>query len=178
MTTFNQMSGYNQYSYGPIKVSFADKCPYKLSVGKFSSIANLQVFLAHGDGHDCSFVSTFPFGLQLANIFQVENHSKNSNGDVSIGNDVWIGANSTIMSGVTVGDGAVIAANSHVIKNVEPYSIVGGNPAQHIKYRFTPTQIEKLLKIKWWNWDDQKIQQFIHLICSNNVDEFINSCDI
>jgi virginiamycin A acetyltransferase len=96
-------------------------------------------------------------------------------GDVIIGNDVWIGANVTIMSGVTIGDGAVIANNSHVVKNVEPYSLVGGNPAKLIKYRFTPEQIEKLLKIKWWYWDDKKINKFTPLLCNDNIDKFINS---
>ena len=93
-------------------------------------------------------------------------------GDVTIGNDVWIGSNVTIMSGVTNGDGAVIANNSHVVKNVEAYSLAGGNPAKLIKYRFTPEQIEALLKIKWWYWDDAKITPFL---CNNNIDEFITS---
>jgi virginiamycin A acetyltransferase len=95
-------------------------------------------------------------------------------GNVIIGNDVWIGANVTIMSGVTIGDGVVIANNSHVVKDVEPYSLIGGNPAKLIKYRFTPEQIEKLLKIKWWYWDDEKINTFTPLLC-NNIDEFIKS---
>jgi virginiamycin A acetyltransferase len=78
------------------------------------------------------------------------------------------------MSGVTIGDGAVIANNSHVIKNVEPYSLVGGNPAKLIKFRFSKEQIEKLLEIKWWFWDDEKINKHIHLLCNTNIDEFIS----
>jgi serine acetyltransferase len=77
------------------------------------------------------------------------------------------------MSGITIGDGAVIAANSHVVKNVEPYSIVGGNPAKFIKYRFSPEQIEKLLEIKWWNWEDEKINKYTPLLCNTDIDEFI-----
>lgn len=79
------------------------------------------------------------------------------------------------MSGVTIGDGAVIANNSHVVKDIEPYSIVGGNPAKLIKYRFTSYQIEKLLEIKWWDWDDKKINKYTHLLCSNNIEEFIDT---
>ena len=79
------------------------------------------------------------------------------------------------MSGITIGDGAVIANNSHVVKNVESYSIIGGNPAKLIKYRFTNEQIEKLLKIKWWYWDDKKINEKTSLLCNNNIDDFINS---
>ena len=86
--------------------------------------------------------------------------------------------NVTIMSGVTVSDGAVIAANSHVVKDVEPYSIVGGNPARHIKYRFSQEQIEKLLKIGWWNWDDEKIQENVPLLCNKYIDMFIEEHDV
>jgi len=74
-----------------------------------------------------------------------------------IGNDVWIGQYVTIMPGVKIGDGAIIAANSTVVKNVEPYSIVGGNPANMIKKRFDDGTIELLLKLQWWDWDEKKI---------------------
>jgi serine acetyltransferase len=79
------------------------------------------------------------------------------------------------MSGVTIGDGAIIANNSHVVKNVEPYSLVGGNPAKLIKYRFDPEIIEKLLMIKWWDWDDEKINKFTPLLCSSNIQNFIDA---
>lgn len=94
-----------------------------------------------------------------------------SNGDVIIGNDVWIGYGATLMSGVKVGDGAVIAANSVVTKNVEPYTIVGGNPAKVIRKRFEKEVIEKLLKIQWWNWDDSKINKNLKFLCSDNLNE-------
>jgi hypothetical protein len=81
------------------------------------------------------------------------------------------------MSGITVGDGAVIANNSHVVKNVEPYSIVGGNPAKLIKYRFSEDQIKKLLEIRWWDWSTEKINQFCPLLCNEKIDEFIILAD-
>ena len=81
--------------------------------------------------------------------------------NVTIGNDVWIGSNSTILSGVNIGDGSVILANSKVIQDIEPYSIVGGDPAIFIKYRFTSEKIDNLLKIKWWDLTDEKINQYI-----------------
>jgi len=90
-----------------------------------------------------------------------------------IGNDVWIGENTTIMSGVKIADGVIIAANSHVVKDIEPYSVVGGNPAQFIKYRFRAEQIEKLKQIAWWNWDDKKINDNMDLLLSDNIDKFI-----
>ena len=81
------------------------------------------------------------------------------------------------MSGITVGDGAIIANNSHVVKNVEPYSITGGNPAKTIKYRFTKEQIEKLLEIKWWTWDDEKINRYVHLLCNPDIDQFLRAAE-
>jgi len=156
----------------------------KLTIGAFCSIAPCQVFL--GGNHRTDFISTYPF----ASFGHVWSNAKNipfisppnalmnqenknpchySNGDVVIGNDVWIGDGVTIMSGVTIGDGAVIAANSHVVKNVEPYSIVGGNPARLIKYRFPKEVIDKLLEIKWWDWPDDKINEFIPILCSGDI---------
>lgn len=147
----------------------------QFKIGNFCSVAeNVHVYL--GGNHRTDWVTTFPFGHIHQNVFNSFNGAghPSTKGDVVVGNDVWIGSGVTIMSGVTIGDGAVIANNSHVVKNVEPYSLVGGNPAKIIKYRFTPEQIDKLLEIKWWYWDDEKINKFAPLLCSN-VDEFIKS---
>jgi acetyltransferase-like isoleucine patch superfamily enzyme len=150
-----------------------------LKVGSFCSIgAGLVVFF--GGNHRTDWVSTFPFGNTPGGLFFKKPNKEldKSNRNVTIGNDVWIGESVTIMYGVTVGDGAVIAANSHVVKDVEPYSIVGGNPARRIKYRFSQEQIEKLLKIKWWDWDDEKIQENIPLLCNKYIDMFIEEHDV
>jgi acetyltransferase-like isoleucine patch superfamily enzyme len=167
---------FGKHTYGNPEIHWENENS-KLSVGNFCSISkDVKIFLGNGFGHDVSFVSTYPFGYTKQHIFtNVKNNSRDTKGDVIIGNDVWIGTNVTIMSGVTIGDGSVIANNSHVIKNVEPYSLVGGNPAKLIKYRFSQEQIEKLLEIKWWNWDDNKINKFTHLLTSNNIDDFIKS---
>lgn len=147
----------------------------ELTIGSFCSIAeNCKIYL--GGNHRTDWVTTFPFGhieKELFNTFDGKGHPK-TNGNVSIGNDVWIGASVTIMSGVTVGDGAVLANNSHVVKNVEPFSIVGGNPAQLIKYRFSKKQIDDLLKIGWWNWEDEEINKAIPFLCNTNIDQFID----
>lgn len=147
----------------------------KVIIGNFCSIGdNLKVYLGNGSGHDIEFVSTYPFGHINTDVFpNVINSSRNTNGNIIINNDVWIGENVTLMSGITIGNGAVIAANSHVVKNVEAYSVVGGNPAKHIKYRFTKEQIEALLKIEWWNWTTEKINKYTHLLSSYNIDDFI-----
>jgi acetyltransferase-like isoleucine patch superfamily enzyme len=94
-------------------------------------------------------------------------------GDMRIGNDVWIGLNSLILSGVTVGNGAVIGAGSVVTKDVDEYEIVGGNPAKNIRFRFEPEQINTLKEIKWWDWPVTKIQQNSYLLRSSEIDEFI-----
>lgn len=148
-----------------------------VTCGKFVSIAeNVTIFLGNGIGHDSSFVTTFPFGEIHKNTFpDVKNNSKNTNGSITIGNDVWIGYGSTIMSGLTIGNGSIIAANSHVVKSVEPYSIVGGNPAKHIKYRFSPEQIKNLLEIKWWDWSECRINKYMDLMLSNDIDKFIKT---
>jgi len=166
---------FGKYTYGSPNVLWMND-DAKLVVGNFCSIAsNVNIYL--GGNHRKDFVTTYPFGhINQAkfNIFDGKGHPS-TKGDVIIGNDVWIGSNVTIMSGVIIGDGAIIANNSHVVKNIEPYSLVGGNPAKLIKYRFTPEQIEKLLEIKWWFWDDEKINKFTPLLCNNNIDTFINS---
>ena len=164
---------YGKYTYGRAEIhSWSEDS--KLLVGNFCSIAaNIHVYL--GGNHRMDWVTTYPFGHVNQNVFNTfdgKGHPS-TKGDVIIGNDVWIGDNVTIMSGVTIGDGAVLANNSHVIKNVEPYSLVGGNPAKLIKYRFTKEQISKLLEIKWWYWDDQKINKFTALLCNENIDDFI-----
>jgi acetyltransferase-like isoleucine patch superfamily enzyme len=163
-----------KYTYGSPNIHWDNDA--SLVIGKFTSIAdNVHIFL--GGNHRTDWVTTYPFGHIHTNIFTTCNGAghPSTKGNVIIGNDVWICANVTIMSGVTIGDGAVIANKSHVVKNVEPYSIVGGNPAKIIKYRFTPEQIEKLVEIKWWDWEDEKINSFLPLLCNDNIDEFIKA---
>ena len=94
-------------------------------------------------------------------------------GNIDIGNDVWIGAKSTIMSGVKIGDDAVIGARTMVTKDVPPYSIVVGNPGRIIKYRFNEDQVQKLLKIKWWDWTEDRIKTEATDMWSDKIDEFI-----
>lgn len=164
----------DKYTYGNPELKWLNNdALYKC--GKFCSIAtNIKIYL--GGNHRTDWISTYPFGHIYTDIFNNYdgNGHPSTKGDVIIGNDVWIADNVTIMSGVTIGDGAIIANNSHVVKNVEPYTIVGGNPAKFIKYRFTKEQIDKLLKIKWWDWTNEKINENVSLLCSSNIDDFIN----
>jgi len=95
-------------------------------------------------------------------------------GDIIIGNDVWIGMNATILSGVTIGDGAVIGANSLVTKDVELYMIVGGNPAIPIRKRFDQQTIDRLLRIKWWDWDIEKIKRDVSDLLFDQAEQFLD----
>ena len=162
-----------KYSYGRPNIRWSNK-DAKLIIGKYCSIAsNVNIYL--GGNHNINHITTYPFGHIYNDIFKINNTKHPSTrGDVIIGNDVWIADNVTIMSGVTINDGAVICNNSHVIKDVLPYSITGGNPAKHIKYRFTDEQIQKLLLIKWWDFPEEKLNKYLNLLCSENIDDFIN----
>ncbi len=142
----------------------------KLIIGKFCMIASDVKFIMNGANHLTNSLSTYPFaifGKGWENAMNGKNYPKK--GNINIGNDVWIGYNATIMAGVTIGDGAIIATNSTVIKDVEPYSIVGGNPAKEIKKRFSDEKIEKLLKIKWWNWDIEKITKNVQNLTDSEI---------
>ena len=92
-------------------------------------------------------------------------------GDTVVGNDVWIGYQATIMPGVQIGDGAIIATKAVVTKDVPPYAIVGGNPSQVIRMRFEPAVIARLLDIRWWDWDIAKITRNVQAICGGNIQE-------
>ncbi len=164
-----------KHSYG--KFIIGDHDPKdKIIIGDYVQFANNIVITSRS--HRTDLVSTFPFDeLRIYyNHPELLNscHVSKNNGIITIGNDVWIGDDSMILSGVTIGDGAVIAARSVVTKDVPPYAIVGGVPAKVIRYRFTPEQIEKLEKIAWWNWDDEKVSKNMDKIANPDIDAFIN----
>jgi virginiamycin A acetyltransferase len=143
----------------------------KLIIGKFCMIASDVQFIMNGANHLTKSISSFPFaifGKDWKNAMDGKNYP--TKGNTEIGNDVWIGFNSIIMPGVKIGDGAIIATNSTVTKNVEPYSVVGGNPAKEIKKRFSKEQIENLLEIKWWNWEIEKITENVQNLTGENIE--------
>lgn len=143
----------------------------KLTIGKFCSIA-AGVTVYAGAEHRSDWVSQYSF-----NLFPIASEKAlvRSKGNVVIGNDVWIADGALILSGVTVGDGAVIGARAVVTKDVKPYEIVAGNPARHVRYRFSEEQIAKLLEIKWWDWEIDKIEQSFPLLLNNDIDLFIKT---
>ena len=135
----------------------------QLIIGKFCMIASDVKFIMNGANHLSNAISTYPFAV-FGNGWEnaMEGKAYPNKGNIEIGNDVWIGYNATIMAGVKIGDGAIIATNSTVVSDVEPYTIVGGNPAREIKKRFSPEIVERLLKLQWWNWDIEKITENVH----------------
>ena len=143
---------------------------YKVVIGQYVSIADdSKLFL--GGSHNYNNVTTY-LPVVRGNDYDASKYLK-SNGNITIGNDVWIGMSCIIMSGVTIGDGAVIAAGSLVTKDVEPYAIVGGCPAKLIKKRFDDETINQLLEIKWWDLPDQVILQYHDLLFSEDIQAFI-----
>ncbi len=148
----------------------------KLFIGKFCMIASDVKFIMNGGNHLSDALSAYPFavfGKDWKNAMAGKQYPQK--GDIHIGNDVWIGYNATIMSGVTIGDGAIIAANSTVVKDVEPYSIAGGNPACEIKKRFSDTVISNLLAIKWWDWDLAEISKNVQNLTGNDIQKLLGN---
>ncbi len=152
----------------------------RLIIGKFVQIAHGVRFITSSANHPMSGFSTYPFANfrmtsqttseEIVSMFEA---SKNK-GNTVIGNDVWIGLDATIMPSVTIGDGAIIGAKSVVTHDVEPYTVVGGNPARVIKKRFDEETIKRLLKIQWWNWPIQKIEAHLDAITGHDIEALEN----
>lgn len=146
----------------------------KLIIGKFCMIASDVKFIMNGANHLTDSLTTYPFEI-FGNGWENAMNGKSypQKGDIVIGNDVWIGYNATIMAGISIGDGAIIAANATVVKDLEPYAVVGGNPAREIKKRFSKDFITRLLELKWWNWDIEKITKNIECLTGNELDQLV-----
>ncbi|MGY6708433.1 MAG: CatB-related O-acetyltransferase [Rhizobiaceae bacterium] len=145
----------------------------RLVIGRFCAIAAGVRFIMNGANHAMSGLSTYPFnifGQGWEEGFDPETWDKELRGDTVVGNDVWIGYDASIMPGVTIGDGAVIAAHSVVSRDVPPYAIVAGNPAQPVRRRFDDETVERLLAIGWWHWPAEKITRNLAAIRGGSVD--------
>lgn len=148
----------------------------RLKIGKFCSIACGAKFLFTSANHTMRSLSTYPFPIFFEewdlSVNQITDAWDNK-GDIVIGNDVWIGFEAVIMSGVTIGDGAIVGARAVVTKDVPPYTIVGGVPVKEIRKRFSDERISELLNLKWWDWPEEKIQKNICAIQTGNIDELL-----
>ena len=144
----------------------------KLVIGKFCQIAAGVEFVMNGANHQMNAVSTFPFytlaGWDMKAPTPADMPLK---GDTIIGNDVWIGQNATILPGVHIGDGAIIGASSVVGRNVEPYTIVAGNPVQFIRKRFDEELTNLMLEWRWWDKPIEEINSLIPILTSSDLTE-------
>ncbi len=144
----------------------------RLIIGSFCSIGSGAAFIMAGNqGHRADWISTFPFyWMSEVAAFAGAANGYAPAGDTVIGNDVWIGSEAIIMPGITVGDGAVIGTRALVTRNVEPYAIVGGNPAKTIRKRFNDRQIALLLEMQWWDWPEDSLAQAMPLLTQGDVE--------
>jgi chloramphenicol O-acetyltransferase type B len=159
-----------RHSYGsPTVLTYLRDGPERVEVGSFCSIAAGVTFLLDGQ-HRHDFVTTSPImGMGLG----LPAGQSGGKGPIIVGHDVWIGREAKILSGVTIGTGAVIGAFSVVAKDVRPYAIVAGNPAREIRRRFSDEECELLLATRWWEWPDERIVAAIDDLWSSDIRGFV-----
>ena len=144
----------------------------EVEIGNYTSVADFVTFCGHMNHVIVKYpecVTTYPF-TEMQNLDYYEKSI--SKGKIVVGSDCWIGHKAFIHDGVTIGDGVIVGALANVTRDIPPFAMVGGNPARILKYRYQPEQIESLLKIKWWDWDNQKIQENIQDF--KNINNFIS----
>ncbi|HEY6781188.1 MAG TPA: CatB-related O-acetyltransferase [Thermoleophilaceae bacterium] len=161
-----------RHSYGEPRIQTFPGDEARVTVGSFSSIA-IDVVLMDGGNHRTDWVTSFPLRDRLGLPGALEDGETYAKGDMAIGHDVWIGRGARVLSGVTIGHGAVIGGYSVVTKDVPAYTIVAGNPARPIRQRFSDEQIEALLTIAWWEWPLETIVERVDELSSPDVDAFI-----
>lgn len=147
--------------------------PDRLVIGKFCALAAGTTFIMNGANHRMDGPSTFPFpimgGAWAEHLDLVSGLP--SRGDTVVGNDVWFGGNVTVLPGVRIGHGAIVSTGSVVTKDVPDYAVVGGNPAAHLKDRFTADEVRELLAIAWWDWPIGAVTEHLRVIASGTVGE-------
>jgi acetyltransferase-like isoleucine patch superfamily enzyme len=146
----------------------------RLIIGSFCSISD-EVTIILGGNHRSDWATTYPFSAfteTWPEAVTIKGHPA-SKGDIIIGHDVWIGYGATILSGVTIGSGAVIGARAVISRDVPPYAVMVGNPAQEVKKRFDDATITRLLQLAWWNWPEAKIRANLHFLCSNQIQQLL-----
>lgn len=148
--------------------------PERLVIGKYCALAAGTRFIMAGANHFTGGVSTFPFGI-FGGRWQDDTMdlvmSAPSRGDTVVGNDVWLGYETVVMPGVTIGDGAIIAAGSVIVSDVPAYGVVGGNPAKLIKSRFDDADVARLLRAAWWNWPVERVTEHARTIMAGTPAE-------
>jgi virginiamycin A acetyltransferase len=142
----------------------------RLIIGRFCSIAAEAKFIMNGGNHPTDWLTTYPFPIFGSGWEAAMPESWPNKGDTVVGHDVWIGYGALIMPGVTIGNGAIVAAGSVVTRSVPAYAIVGGNPAAVLRSRFDQQTIDRLELIRWWDWDAGKVTRNVKAICGGDVE--------
>jgi virginiamycin A acetyltransferase len=147
----------------------------KLIIGKFCAIATGVKFIMNGANHRTAGLSTYPFPIFGSGWMQGYAGELDfpNRGHTTIGNDVWIGYAALIMPGITIGDGAIIGARAVVTRDVAPYAIVAGNPAREIRRRFDEATITRLLELRWWDWDVNRITRNLRALNGGRVEALV-----
>ncbi|HEX6390020.1 MAG TPA: CatB-related O-acetyltransferase [Solirubrobacteraceae bacterium] len=158
-------------SYGFPTVHTFDGGKERLFAGNYCSLGGTYLL---GGKHAVDAVTTYPHRINWKLPGAYEDGFPTPTGDTHVGSDVWTCYGSWILSGVTIGDGAIVAAGAVVTKDVPPYAIVGGNPAQIIRYRYDEDQIEALLQIRWWDWPEEEVRKAVPLLAGKDIDAFID----
>jgi acetyltransferase-like isoleucine patch superfamily enzyme len=148
----------------------------RLIVGNYTSLAGGAVIML-GGYHGLDRVTTYPHRLAMGLPGAGEDGIPQVRGDTRIGSDVWIGTESVIMSGVNIGDGAVVATGAIVMRDVPPFAVVAGNPARPVRWRFSEEQREALLRIRWWDWPRDRVIDAVPLLAGTDLDAFIEWAD-
>lgn len=148
----------------------------RCTVGNYSSLHPTAVIFVGGE-HRPDWITTFAFREALGLPGRYEDGLPHSKGDVVIGNDAYVGAHAVVLSGVRIGDGAVVGAGAVVASDVPPYAIVVGNPARVLRYRFGPAEREALLRVRWWDWPEERIVEQLHVLLSPDVRAFLDIHD-
>lgn len=167
---------YSRYTFGvgtygiPEVIEFGDETT--LRVGSYSSIAEGVRILLGGE-HRTDWITTYPFPAMINGIEDIKDYAP-SKGDVVIGSDCWICADAMILSGVTIGHGAIVAAGAVVTKDVAPFSVVGGNPCKFIRWRFDEEVRNLLLEAAWWDWPMDEVKSVARTLCSSDMEAFLS----
>jgi acetyltransferase-like isoleucine patch superfamily enzyme len=160
------------HTYGSFKIGVDRNDRMRIGIGAYCSIASGVEFGAGGD-HRVDWVSTYPFRIRWNLPGAYEDGHPRSQPDIIVGNDVWIGSDALIFPGVTIGDGAVIGARAVVTRPVRPYAVMVGVPAREVRRRFSDEQVDALLKLRWWDWPQERVRAHVDLLNSPDVDALL-----